>query len=349
MMLDFRATRSEEEEAVRLFLANIFQIPLNAPLVSAKHLQWKYYQRRQDWSRDEGSRSFVYSRETGYAAHACAWPFRVLVDGGVIRGVHPIDWAAGSDIPGLGALLLRQMRALEDISCCLGGTEVAQKVIAQTGYRAAGQIKYYSRPLHVAAQVWDHPRRDLKLPARLVRNLWWSRRAGVNAPKEWTAERTLPEQMPAEVLPRSSATVTACERSPQLFRYFQDCPTARHDLYLARQSGRPAGYFVLSLPPGQARIADSWVVSDRAEDWKALYALAIHTAYKHTRAGEVTAGSALKTGQEALEELQFRAHLTLPVMLFDPKKRLAGAPPIHFQMIDNDFSFLHQGWPDYQT
>lgn len=349
MKLDFRATSPEEEGAVRLFLAAIFEMPLTAPLVNSRHLHWKYYQRREDWSRGEGSRSFVYTNANGYAAHGCAWPFRVLVNGTAISGVHPIDWATGSDTPGLGALLLRQMRMMGDVSCCLGGTDVAQKVISQTGYRPMGEIKYYSRPLHAWSQFWSHQRRDFKLPARLIRNFLWSRQAEIKAPKGWAAERIVPEQMPPEVLPRSSSAVTACERSPALFRYFQDCPIARHELYLARRDGRAAGYFLLSLPPGQARVADSWVVSQSPEDWKALYALAVHTAYKSTRAGEITAGSALKAGQEALEALRFRAHLTLPVMLFDPKKRLIGAPPIHFQMIDNDFSFLHQGRPDYQT
>ena len=349
MKLDFRATGPDEEDAVRSFLAAIFDIPLNKPLVSAQHLHWKYYQRREDWNRDEGSRSFVYMNQSGYAAHACAWPFRVLVNGVPVSGIHPIDWAAGSDIPGLGALLLRQMRTMEDISCCLGGTDIAQKVIAQTGYRPVGEIKYYSRPLHVWRQFLTHSRRDFRLPARLIRNFLWSRRAGVKAPKGWMAERIAPEQMPLEVLPRSSSTVTACERSTGLFRYLQDCPTARHELYLARRDGRRAGYFVLSFPPGQARVADSWVDGDGVEDWKALYGLAVHTAHKNSQAGEVTACSALKAGQEALTALQFRVHLTLPVMLFDPKKRLAEAPPIHFQMIDNDFSFLHQGKPDYQT
>ncbi len=349
MKLDFRATRPEEEEAVRSFLSAIFETSLNMPLVNSEHLHWKYYQRRADEKCGEESRSFVYTNQNSYAAHACAWPFRLFANGQVISGVHPIDWAAGSDIPGLGALLLRQMRTMGDISCCIGGTEVAQKVIAQTGYRPVGEIKYYSRPLHAWRQFRTHSQRDFKLPARLVRNFLWSRRAGVKAPGGWSAERIAPEQIPAEILPRSSSKVTACERGPELFRYLQDCPTARHELYLAHRDGRPTGYFVLSLPPGQARVADSWVVGDGMEDWKALYALAVHTAYKNTRAGEITACSALKAGQEALEALRFRAHLTLPVMLFDPKKRLAGTPPIHFQMIDNDFSFLHQGKPDYQT
>jgi hypothetical protein len=347
--LEFRATRPEEGDAVRAFLAQVFDIPLNATLVNPRNLNWKYYQRRNDHSGGAESRSFVYTDENGYAAHACAWPFRLFVNGSPITGVHPIDWAAGSAVPGIGALLLRQMRTLGQVSCCIGGTAVAQKVISQTGYRPAGEMKYYSRPLHAWNQLWTHPRRDFKLPARFLRNLLWSHRAGTEAPQDWTADRIAPEQIPSEVLPQSGSSITACDRSPGLFRYLQDCPTALHELYVVRRSGRPAGYFLLSLPPGQARIADTWVTGGAEADWKALYALAVHTAYTNTNAGEVTACSALKDGQNALQSLGFRAHLTLPVMLFDPKKLLADAAPIHFQMIDNDFSFLHQGQPDYQT
>ena len=346
---EFRATRPDEEGAIRAFLAQIFEIPPNAPLISPRNLHWKYYQPRNDHSGASESRSFVYTNDRGYAAHACAWPFRLLVNGSTVTGVHPIDWAAGSAVPGVGGLLLRQMRNLEQVSCCIGGTDVAQKVIAQTGYRPAGEMKYFSRPLHAWNQLWTHPRRDFKLPARFLRNFLWSHRAGIEAPPDWTAERITPEQIPPEVLPKSNSGITACDRTPGLFRYLQDCPTALHELYVARRSGRPAGYFLLSLPPGQARIADTWVIGGTEADWKALYALAVHTAYKNTHAGEITASSALKAGQDALQSLGFRAHLTLPVMLFDPKKLLADAPPIHFQMIDNDFSFLHQGQPDYQT
>jgi hypothetical protein len=48
-----------------------------------------------------------------------------------------------------------------------------------------------------------------------------------------------------------------------------------------------------------------------------------------------------------LEQAGFRLYEALPVMLFDPDKMLSSAPPVNFQMIDNDFSFLHQGRPDY--
>ncbi len=349
MKLDFRATKRDEEKAIRTFLTRIFEISPNAPLVDPQHLYWKYYHCREDWSREGISRSFVYAEGADYLAHACAWPFRLLVNGSALNGVHPIDWAASSDIPGLGALLLRQMRTMGDVSCCIGGTDVAQKVIAQSGYRPVGEMKYYSRPLHAFCQFRSHPRRNVKLPARLIRNFFWSHRAGVEAPRGWTADHVAPEQIPAEVLPQSSPRITACERKPELFSYMQQCPVAPHKLYLVRQAGQPSGYFMLSFPPGQVRVVDSWVINNRQEDWKVLYALAVHTAYQTTRAGEIVAASAIANGQSALEGLHFRAHLTLPVMLFDPKKLLTDKPPVHFQMIDNDFSFLHEGKPDYQT
>ena len=68
-----------------------------------------------------------------------------------------------------------------------------------------------------------------------------------------------PEQIPPDVLPVSSGRLTACLRGAALFRYLEQCPIARHELYVAREGGRLKGYFLLSFVPGQARVADAWV------------------------------------------------------------------------------------------
>lgn len=345
MSLEFRATRAEEIADVKRFLARIFGTSDRSPFIDEANLRWKYYQTREDFA---GPRSFVYSDSGRIVAHACAWPLRFLLGGEKITGVHPIDWAAANDIPAVGGLLLRQMRTLADVSVCIGGTDVAQKVIAQTGFKPVGEMRFYSRPLRPFRQFLTHQRRNAKLPARWVRNLIWTRRLGRAVPEGWTTAPIDPEQLPSEVLPASSVDVLACERTPAQFRYLMTCPVTRFALYLVRQNQVPRGYFLLSFAPGQARVADAWI-SGASEDWIALYRLAVATAFEDRNAAEITAASCLVAGQSALEQIGFRRHRVLPVMLSDPKKRLLASPMPNLQFIDNDFAFWHPGRPDYET
>ena len=330
---------------MKQFLQRIFGSPDNAPFINEAHLRWKYYEPRTDFS---GSRSFVYTEAGRIVAHACAWPLRFWFAGESITGIHPIDWAATNEIPAVGTLLLRQMRTLANVSICVGGTDVAQKVIAQTGFRPIGDMQFYSRPLRPFRQFLTHQRRNAKLPARLLRNLIWAQRAGREAPTGWAAMPVDPTEIPPEVLPASSGHVLACERSPAQFRYLLTCPVARFTLYLVRQHDVPRGYFLLSVTPGQTRVADSWIGGD-SEAWIALYRLAVATAFEDPNASEITAASCLAAAQRALEEIGFRRHRTLPVMVSDPKKRLSGAPMPNLQLIENDFAFWHRGRPDYET
>jgi hypothetical protein len=119
-------------------------------------------------------------------------------------------------------------------------------------------------------------------------------------------------------------------------------------MYVVRQNDKPRGYFLLSFTPGQARIADAWITG-ASEDWVALYRLAVAMAFEDWNTAEITAASCLAIGQQALEQIGFRCHRSLPVMLSDAKKRLMGAPMPHLQLIDNDFAFWHPGRPDYET
>jgi len=153
--------------------------------------------------------------------------------------------------------------------------------------------------------------------------------------------------MPPEAFPVSNTHATACLRDAGLFRYYERCPIAPHELHLVKKLGELKGYFLLSLVPGQVRVADAWMNSSEIQEWEALYRLAAATALQKSDIAEITAASAVPHGQAALAQAGFRLYRVLPIMVFDPKSLLAGAPPVHFQLIDNDFSFLHQGRPDY--
>lgn len=339
MSLEFRATQADEMADVKRFLARVFGSPDDSPFIDDANLRWKYYQPREDFA---GSRSFVYTNAGRIVAHACAWPLRFVFNGEALSGIHPIDWAATNEIPAVGALLLRQMRTLADVSVCIGGTDVAQKVIAQSGFKPIGEMRFYSRPLRPFRQFLTHQRRNIKLPARWLRNMVWAQRSGHARPTGWNATPAEPDQISTGVLSSTS------KRTPAQFRYLMTCPAARFTLYIVRQNEAPRGYFLLSFVPGQARIADAWIDGDLRE-WTVLYQLAVAEAFEDAGAAEVTGASCLAIGQQALEQIGFRCHRNLPVMLCDPKRRLSGAPMPHLQLIDNDFAFWHPDRPDYET
>ncbi|HVM98520.1 MAG TPA: hypothetical protein VMT89_19145, partial [Candidatus Acidoferrales bacterium] len=342
MNLLFHPTQPSDALRLRAFLQKIFRVGNDAPFLDPALIEWKYYRTHPFW---EGSRSFVYETGADLAAHVCAWPWQVLTTGGPLMVVHPIDWAASSEVPGAGALLLREIRGLRDISLCVGGTPSARKVIARTGFHHYTDLDLWVRPLRPLRQTLTHQNKNWKLPARWARNLIWTLRSTPSVPAGWTSEPIDPRDLPDAVLPQPLPGTAVTGRSRPLFEYFALCPVARHQLFLVRSSGAPVGYFLLSFTPGQARICDAYITEWTVSTWAGLYASAIRTALDEGSTAEIVAASSHPVPRDALGVSAFRRYNTLPITCFDPQQRLAPADSIHMQMIDGDLSFLHENRP----
>jgi hypothetical protein len=345
-MLAFRSTAPADSRRVRAFLRQIFNVDDNAPFLDSAQITWKYYDTHPMW---EGSRSFVYEDDRGIAAHICAWPVRLLTMAGPITGVDPIDWAASPGVPGIGAQILRQMSAVSDVICCVGGTGIARSVIARSGHRPFADLAVYARPLRALRQALTHHRRDWTLPARLARNLAWTMQARVPAAPGWSAEPVEPGELPDTVLPAPQPGLAVAARSHGLFRYLLQCPAVRHQLFIVEHGQEPVGYFLLSFPPGQARICDAFTGEHTPAAWARLYGLAIRSALREGSAAEIIAASSFEPSREALLACGFRRAETIPVMLSDAGNRLSAIRSVHVQMIDSDLSFLHDDRPEYRT
>jgi hypothetical protein len=346
MTLAFHPTARPDLPAVCRFLGNRFRVDPAAPFLEEAHVEWKYYRPHPYWT---GSRSFVYETDADIAAHVCAWPFRLVTIAGTISVVHPIDWAASPKLPGIGTRILRQMLCLSDVGCSIGGTAMARKVIARSGFEPFGDMKFYARPLRPIRQTMTHQRRNWKLPARLARNIAWTLRSNPPVPKGWTVEQIEPEGLPDSVLPRPHDGMAVAGRSRELLAYFLACPAARHRLFLVTDRGTTVGYFLLSFAPGQARICDAFTRDLTSMAWGGVFALAIRAALREASASEITAASSLEMTDDALEMCGFRRYQTLPIMLFDARRRLEPVRRVHLQMIDSDSSFLHDDRPEYRT
>jgi hypothetical protein len=347
MGLQLRSVPESGRERVAAFLGRIFKARGDAVFLQPAQLHWKYWQPRQDWPE---SRSYVYETEGGdIAAHACVWPFALRTMQGIRRGTHPIDWAADAKVPGAGILLLHEIREMRDLSCCIGGTEVAQRVVAGSGFSRVSEVRHFVRPLRPLRNMLTHQRRDWKLPARFARNLAWKLDGKAAIPAGWSCTRVEPEEIPDSLLPAPEPGLAVASRSAALFRYMLSCPVASHQMWMASYQQTPRGYFMLSFPPGQARLADAWVTGQSPDAWRAIFTLASSAARENASVAEIVIATSLQEAATGAEAAGFRPCREIAIMLFDPHKYLAESPRIHVQMIENDTSFLHDNRIEYLT
>jgi hypothetical protein len=217
------------------------------------------------------------------------------------------------------------------------------------GYRPRNDVQTLALPLRPVRQILNSPW-NWKTPARLARNLLWSRsKPGLTS--QWRAQ-------PVDALKISGSNIPwpvrhshrlMLERNPELFEYLSACPNAPGAFFLATRDSELVGYFCLTFPPGQARVADAWISSSRLEDWIQFYALAVEQACGRPGVNEVTAAAANEVALAALKKCGFRIRVHDPVQLYDPQKLVPSELPLDVQLIDGDAAFRNSGGPEYLT
>ena len=345
MKAEFRATTPADAGAIASFLGRIFEARGGEPILDPAMMQWKYWRERPGW---QGSRSFVLERGGSIIAHGAAWPAKIL-SSEEIPCFFLIDWAASPDFPGAGVSIMKHMAKRVPVNFVYGGSEIARKMRFAMGYRPRNDVHTLALPLRPIPQILTSPW-NWKTPARLARNLLWSRSKSVLT-SQWRAQ-------PVDALKISGSNVPwpvrhsyrlMLERNPELFEYLSDCPIAPGAFFLAMRDTEPVGYFCLTFPPGQARVADAWISSSQIEDWIQFYALAVEQACGLPGVNEVTAAAANEVALAALEKCGFRMRVRDPVQLYDPQKLVPPELPLDVQLIDGDAAFRNSGGPDYLT
>ena len=345
MKAEFRATTPADAGAIAAFLGRVFGARVGEPIIDPAMMHWRYWRERPGW---QGSRSFVLERGGAIVAHGAAWPAKIL-SAEEIPCFFLIDWAASSDYPGAGVSIMKHMAQRVPVNFVYGGTEIARKMRFAMGYRPRNEVRTLALPLHPLRQIltshWNW-----RTPARFARNFLWSRRKPGLASR-WGAQPVNARQIRGSNVPwpvRDSHSLML-ERNPELFEYLTDCPVAPGTFFLAMRDSEPAGYFCLTFPPGQARIADAWISSSQIEDWVEFYALAVEQACRRPGVNEVTAAAASEITLAALEKCGFRVRARDPVQLYDPQKRVPPDLPLEVQLIDGDAAFRNSAGPDYLT
>jgi hypothetical protein len=138
-------------------------------------------------------------------------------------------------------------------------------------------------------------------------------------------------------------------RDAEYLNYWLRCPAAEVLAYQILHEGAFKGYFLLSRVGGQTRIADIRLDSGDAGQWTVAYSLASRAAAELPETCEVLAVASTPLASESLTASGFRNRGTAPLFLYDPQKKLAGAPPIFWNMIEGDAAYLHDPAYPYVT
>jgi hypothetical protein len=340
MGLAFTGTERAEVAELRRFLAAAFGTPDTAPFLDGPLLEWKYFCPRPGWS---GPRSYLLRQGRDIAAHGCAHPVRFLTPAGEVTSTRIIDWAAAGGAPGAGVLLFRKFAALADTLLAVGGTRETQAILPRIGFERVGELRVYARPVRPWRQFRARPEGGWKRAARLARNAAWTMRplAGVGA--EWSAEPVT--RFGSLPLPGPRLKMTVARRSDELLSTMLGCPSAALSGFQIRRAEAVRGYFLLSRVRGQTRIADLWIDSNAPADWRTAYSLAARAARGDPATAEVMAAACDPFECAAIQANGFVARGAEPVFLYDPQRRLAGAPPLRITLLDGDEFYLDN--PDY--
>jgi hypothetical protein len=256
-----------------------------------------------------------------------------------------IDWAARRDAAGAGARLAKHVAGKSDFALATGGSRDTLKILPLMGYVECGRISGYVRTLSPLAVLRMPVPSRWKLVPRLARSLLWSLAAPRPDTAGWQVRQIamdeiekvrlpLPTQMPGQAI---------FERSPAFLQHVLACPIVPVELYGLEKGGRIGGYFLLSYAPGQARIADMWIASQDAADWRALIHTAVNRASSKTGLAELVVWSSDPSLSRILEECGFHERLSLPISLRPPPSRAIPRDIMRVQMLDSDAFYLYFG------
>ncbi len=329
----FRETTAEDCPRLTEFLANCFHTTVDAPSFNPALMAWKYWDVREDWTEP---RSYVLEHEGRIVAHAGLCPI-VFQGAPPIRGVHMIDWAGAKDSPGAGLLIVQKLAAKFDFIFAIGGSEMTRKVLPAAGFVETGKAWTAARPLRPVRQILTHQHKNWKLPARLARNLAWSKSPATGVPSGWNA------------IPIAPADIIATGRPTEFFQYVLRCPAVRFSLYgIANESGLE-GHFLIGVVRGQARLAGVWLRESSPVNWRIGYTLARRTVLGMSDAFEIAARGAKGPSATAAAESGLRLIHTAPVYLLNKKSNFAFPSNFQFQFSDDDEAFLDTGSAAYYT
>jgi hypothetical protein len=333
-----RPSTPEDGPAIVALMRSVGLEPHGDP----RHLHWKYWQERPDWS---GSRSFVLTSGRDLLAHVAVVPGAILYAGTRARVIHMIDWAARREAVGAGTRLAKHIARMSDFTLGTGGSRHTLKIQPRMGYVDHGTISGYARALSPLGVLGRPGASRWKLIPRMARSLLWSLAAPRARTKGWQVRRMESDEIQPTCLPLPSqmSGKIVFERSPALLRHALACPIVPIELYALARGERIAGYFLLSYAPGQARVADMWLASQESADWRALIHAAVQRARSRSGLAELIVWSSDPSLSRILVECGFHERLSLPISVLASPGASLPRDIMRVQMLDSDAFYLYVG------
>jgi hypothetical protein len=321
-------------------------MPPTSPATAADFLRWKYFSPRPGW---DGPRSYLLESGESIAAHAAAWPLTLIAPTGRHSAYNFIDWAADPSRQGSGVSILQRMARLADVAIVLGGSTMAQRILPAAGFKPSSVVRGFARPLRPLAQLALSWRWNWKAPARLARNVLRSLAPPLRPVAGWSLERVHPHDLAAILGERDQCCdgVAKFSRTPEMLKYYFECPIVESQAFLLRHDGREHGYCVVSNASHQARIVDAWVRSDTVEEWRALFGLCLLRAVECAGAYELVTATTSHSAALALKASGFIPRGSSPLTYRSLPGVDLAAEPVFMQMIDCDAAFRNEGTPHF--
>jgi hypothetical protein len=332
-----RASTIEDQPQIIELLTRVFRVGRDAAFVDPAMLRWKYNQPRGDWP---DPRSFVLENAGRIVAHVGLWPVTLRTEAGTERGVHMIDWAAEPQTPGAGVALLQRLQQSYDFVYAIGGAKISQTVVRECGFLTVANALTFARPLRPLRQIFLHQSRDVRLPLRLLRNVWWSRTPARKSMRGWSVAAATDDW--------AGPSMLIGERDEGFFHYLQQCPSARLLSFHILHEGRKSGFFALSVVGEQARLAGVMLEKPVPEHRRIAFCLAQDAVLSYTSASELVARTTAEPAFIAAAQAGMRMRRQSPVFLYR-KKGAGDKLPLQFQMWDNDSVFLGSRGPEFLT
>jgi hypothetical protein len=346
MALSFEATAPSDIQAVADFLISGFNTTPDAVFARPDVLRWKYFSPGPQW--DSPSRSYVLSQESVIKAHCGVWPVNLRSRGDIISCNGFVDWLSEKDLPGAGVMLKKKLMRMADTGIVAGGSDDTRAVVPRIGFQHVSDVTTFARVVRPWKQSKTRPRETLaRSTARLLRNTAWSLSSGGAGKGELSAIRVDSFSELPDGIHESSYPIPW--RDAAYLNYWLSTPAVEIAGFEIRRSNEFYGYFLLTRVGGQARIADIRILSGEVEDWSEAYALAATTAAEEPDVCETVTIASTPLVRQALDKVGFRDRGSVPLFLYDPKKRLESSPPMCLNMIDGDGAYLHDPAYPYVT
>ena len=312
------------------------------PHVEPEHLHWKYWRERPDWP---GSRSFVLTNGSDLLAHGAVVPGSIFWGTNRARVIHMIDWAARREAVGAGVILMKHVGGLTDFLLGVGGSNDTLSIMPRIGYQPWGTVTGYVRTLAPLGILRRPSRPAWKRWPRIVRSAFWCLAAPRCDLRGWWARQVGPDELDclSTVLPAESPGLTVFDRTLAGLRHALACPIVPVELFALERAGRAGGYFLLSYAPGQARLADAWMVTEDPADWRALAYAAVQQARRYGGMAELAVWASDGAWAQALRDCGFCERLSLPIFLRPSVGESVPSTTPRVQMLDNDAYYLHFG------